>query len=226
MKFFSIDSPFYKFMQRLWDVVKLNLVWLVCSLPVVTLGCSTIAAFSVTLRMTEDKEGDVVKDFFKAFKANWKQGIPMSFIMILCPISVWYDFQIYNAIEENSIIFLIIGMITAYLFFFCLIYVFPLLARYENTIINSLKNSYKIGLKHIGRTIILALVLAFELVIWFWNTTTLFVGFLIGPICIMFTISGTAMYIFRKLEEDPATTRESEKHTDEAAETENETEEA
>ena len=223
MKFFSIDSPFYRFMQRLWDVCKLNLIWLICSLPVITLGCSTIAAFSVTLRMTEDKEGDVLRDFFKAFKANWKQGIPMSIIMLICPLSVWYDFQIYNAVEENSLIFLIIGMITAYLFFFSLIYVFPLLARYENSIINSLRNSYKLGLKYIGRTILLALVLVFEFVVWFWNTTTLFVGFLIGPICIMFTISGTAMYIFRDMEKDPTTTRQKEtpsENTDDAAENE------
>lgn len=210
MKFFSIDSPFYRFMQRFWDVCKLNLIWLICSLPVITLGCSTIAAFSVTLRMTEDKEGDVIRDFFKAFKANWKQGIPMSIIMLICPLSVWYDFQIYNAIEENSLMFLIIGMISAYLFFFSLIYVFPLLARYENSILNSLKNSYRLGLRYIGRTIILALVLAFELAIWFWNTTTLFVGFLIGPICVMFTISGTAMYIFRDMEKDPASIRHKE----------------
>lgn len=223
MKFFSIDSPFYRFMQRLWDVCKLNLIWLICSLPVITLGCSTIAAFSVTLRMTEDKEGDVLRDFFKAFKANWKQGIPMSIIMLICPLSVWYDFQIYNAVEENSLIFLIIGMITAYLFFFSLIYVFPLLARYENSIINSLRNSYRLGLKYIGRTILLALVLVFEFVVWFWNPTTLFVGFLIGPICIMFTISGTAMYIFRDMEKDPTTTRQKEtpsENTDDAAENE------
>ena len=223
MKFFSIDSPFYRFMQRLWDVCKLNLIWLICSLPIITLGCSTIAAFSVTLRMTEDKEGDVLRDFFKAFKANWKQGIPMSIIMLICPLSVWYDFQIYNAVEENSLPFLIIGMISAYLFFFSLIYVFPLLARYENSILNSLKNSYRLGLKYIGRTIILALVLAFELVIWFWNPTTIFVGFLIGPICIMFTISGTAMYIFRDMEKDPTTTRQKEapsENTDDAAENE------
>ena len=88
MKFFSIDSPVYRFMQRLWDVVKLNLLWLLFSLPIVTVGCSTIAAFSVTLKMTEDREGNIGRDLLKAFADNWKQGSTMSFISIICFLSV------------------------------------------------------------------------------------------------------------------------------------------
>lgn len=207
MKFFSVESPLYKFMQTLWDILKLNFMWLIFCIPIVTIGGSTIAAFSVLLRMSEDQEGNVIKDFWKAFKENWKQGIFIGLLPPICFEAVFLDFQLYNAVENGGLGILIVGCFSAYIFIFCLIYVFPLLARYDNTVINSIKNSFRIGMKFFGRTFLLLVIIAVEVLIIFWNPTTKFVGALIGPACIMYTISGVAMHIFRKIEEDPASLR-------------------
>lgn len=207
MKFFSVESPLYKFMQSLWDILKLNFMWIIFCIPIVTIGGSTIAAFSVLLRMSEDQEGNVIKDFWKAFRENWKQGIFIGLLPPICFEAVFLDFQLYNAVENGGLGILIVGCFSAYIFIFCLIYVFPLLARYDNTVINSIKNSFRIGMKFFGRTFLLLLIIAVEVLIIFWNPTTKFVGALIGPACIMYTISGVAMHIFRKIEEDPASLR-------------------
>ncbi len=207
MKFFSVESPLYKFMQSLWDILKLNFMWIIFCIPIVTIGGSTIAAFSVLLRMSEDQEGNVIKDFWKAFRENWKQGILIGLLPPICFEAVFLDFQLYNAVENGGLGILIVGCFSAYIFIFCLIYVFPLLARYDNTVINSIKNSFRIGMKFFGRTFLLLAIIAVEVLIIFWNPTTKFVGALIGPACIMYTISGVAMHIFRKIEEDPASLR-------------------
>lgn len=207
MKFFSVESPLYKFMQSLWDILKLNFMWIIFCIPIVTIGGSTIAAFSVLLRMSEDQEGNVIKDFWKAFRENWKQGIFIGLLPPICFEAVFLDFQLYNAVENGGLGILIVGCFSAYIFIFCLIYVFPLLARYDNTVINSIKNSFRIGMKFFGRTFLLLAIIAVEVLIIFWNPTTKFVGALIGPACIMYTISGVAMHIFRKIEEDPASLR-------------------
>lgn len=207
MKFFSVESPLYKFMQSLWDILKLNFMWIIFCIPIVTIGGSTIAAFSVLLRMSEDQEGNVIKDFWKAFKENWKQGIFIGLLPPICFEAVFLDFQLYNAVENGGLGILIVGCFSAYIFIFCLIYVFPLLARYDNTVINSIKNSFRIGMKFFGRTFLLLVIIAVEVLIIFWNPTTKFVGALIGPACIMYTISGVAMHIFRKIEEDPSSLR-------------------
>lgn len=207
MKFFSVESPLYKFMQSLWDILKLNFMWIIFCIPIVTIGGSTIAAFSVLLRMSEDQEGNVIKDFWKAFRENWKQGILIGLLPPICFEAVFLDFQLYNAVENGGLGILIVGCFSAYIFIFCLIYVFPLLARYDNTVINSIKNSFRIGMKFFGRTFLLLVIIAVEVLIIFWNPTTMFIGLLIGPACIMYTISGVAMHIFRKIEEDPASLR-------------------
>ncbi len=206
MKFFSVDSPLYRFFNRLWDVIQVNFFWVLCCLPIVTIGASTAAAFRVCLKMVDDEEGYISKEFFKGFKENWKQGTVVGFLTLFCTYVVYLDIQIFEAVEGNPIIFLITAMVSGIIFFLCLIYAFPLLARYRNSLIGTLKNSFTISRRFFLRTLLLAFLIMVEFVVWFYNTTTLFVGFFIGPACIMFTIAGMALRIFQSIEKEPNTT--------------------
>ena len=83
------------------------------------------------------------------------------------------------------------------------LYAFPLSARYENTLLATMKNGIKIATKFFVRTIFLIAILAIEVMIFIWNHTTLLFGILIGPACFMLTVSGFAMYCFRQIEKEP-----------------------
>lgn len=206
---FSPDSKPYRFMSRFTDIVTLSLLWILCSLPVVTLGISTIALFTVTLKMTDDKEGHVSHDFFNAFKANWKQGIPMSFITVIAVSAVYLDFWIYSNMDPSDssrLMILIFGIVAAYVLGFALLYVYPLLARYENSVLKSLKNSFSISMRYFVRSLFLAIIVAFLFAVIFWNTKTLLVGVLMGPGFIAFTVSAFSMIIFKKIELIPGST--------------------
>lgn len=206
--FFSTDSKLYRFMCRLTDLVKLNFMWIICSLPIVTLGASTIAASAISLKIAEGQEGYIARDFLKAFKENLRQGIPMTFISLVSIWAVWLDFQIFRAVTENSVVFLIIGIITAYILGFAQLYVYPLLARYENTVLNSLKNSFKISMKYFFRSLLLVIIVAFEAAVMLWNFKTMILILLIGPAFINLTICSFAIVIFRELEKIPGTVAE------------------
>ena len=129
MKFFSVDSPFYKFITKLWDIVQLNFFWLLCCIPIVTAGASTVAACSVALKMAEDTEGYIARSFLKAFRENLKKGIPLGLLTLVAVYAVYLDFQFWNATE--SVIFLIMGIIATVVFTMGLLYAYPLMARYE-----------------------------------------------------------------------------------------------
>lgn len=206
MKFFSVDSPLYRFFNRLWDIIQLNFFWLLCCIPIVTIGASTAAAFHVCMKMVDDEEGYISKEFFKGFKENWKQGTIVGFLAILASYAVYLDVQIFEAVEGNPIGFLIVAMLSGFLFFLCLIYAYPLLVRYRNSLIGTLKNSFTIARRYFLRTLFLAFILMIEIIVWIYNSTTLFIGFLIGPACIMFTIAGMALRIFQVIEKQPNTT--------------------
>lgn len=203
MNIFSVESPLYRFLSRFWDMLKLNFFWLLFSLPIVTIGAATVAAYSVTLKMVDEKEGYVVRDFIKAFKENWKQGVPLGIISLVAMYIVYIDFQIFNAAEGNPVIFLIIGIVAGFVFTLSLLYAFPLSARYKNTIFKTLRNSLDISIRYFLRTLLLIVVLGFEIVLFLFNSTTLFFGILIGPACLILTISGFALYFFRQIEKEP-----------------------
>lgn len=205
MSFFSVDGPLYRFISRFWDMIKLNFLWLLCSLPIVTMGASTAAAFSITLKMVDEQEGYIAKDFFKAFKSNLKQGSMMGIMLLIAIVALWLDFQFFNLLDTNPVIFLIMGFIGIFIVTLTFLYAFPLLARYQNSIINTMKNSFDISIRYFVRTLLLIFVLIFEIMICMWNEWTLIVGVLIGPACIFLTISGFALRFFRELEKEAQT---------------------
>ena len=193
MKFFSVDSPFYRFISKFFDVLKLNFMWLLCSLPIVTIGASTAAAMSVALKMVDDEEGYVCRSFIKAWKENWKQGMVLGIISVVAAYAIYLDFQLFEAVEGNPIIFVIM----------CLIYAYPLIARYENTLVRTIQNSFRIGRKYFGRTVMLVFLLVVEYVLFNFNEMMLFFGIAIGPAVMIYTIAGVSKRIFQEIEKEP-----------------------
>lgn len=211
MKLFSVDGGIYKFMTSLFTIFKVNMLWLLCSLPIVTIGAATIAAYDVTLKMVDDEEGYVARQFFKAFKANLKKGIPLGVLNLACMYITWLDFSLFEQFKDNPIILLIMGILALVVFTLAFLYSYPLQARYENTIFRTLENSFNISIRYFGRTLFLLFIVFVELIIIFWNMTTIFIGALVGPACIMYTISGVAKYIFRQIEKEPGAVSNPEK---------------
>jgi uncharacterized membrane protein YesL len=204
LKFFSIDSPIYKAMCAITNIFLLNLCWIIGSIPIVTAGASTIAAFDVALRMVDGEEGYIFKQFFKAYKNSLKQGIILEILTIICAYVVWLDFQIFNVVDNNPVVFLILGVLTLFLFVFSLLYAYPQAARYENTVPRILKNSFRISMKYFVRSLIIVILVILETVVFLWNTMFIFIGVIVGPACIIYTISAIAKPIFKKIEQDTA----------------------
>jgi uncharacterized membrane protein YesL len=202
MKFFGINSKLYKFMDTLWTILKLNFIWVIFSLPVVTIGASTIAAFSVTLKMAANEEGKIFTQFFKSFKMNLKQGIILGLITLAVAYACYMNFELFNKLEGNPIIFLIAGIVIFFVGLANFTYVYPLLARYDNSIWRSFQLSREITYKYFFRTILLWIVVAFLNVMFLFNEILFFIGLLIGPATIFYAISGFARRIFNEIEKE------------------------
>ena len=172
MKFFSVDSPLYCFLSRVLDILKLNFLWILGSLPVFTIGASTTAAMSVALKLADDEEGYIAKSYFEAYKANFKQGVPMGLIFLVAWYAVYLDFQLFGAVKNNPVILLIIGMVSVFLVIIAMIYSFSLLARYENTVVRTIQN----------------------------NSTMIFLGILFGPGFIIYTVAAVSKRVFLQIE--------------------------
>ena len=69
---FNYDNPVWRFIGKLGDLIILNILWIVCSIPVFTAGASTTAVYYVTLKLVRDEDDSTIRSFFRSFKSNFK----------------------------------------------------------------------------------------------------------------------------------------------------------
>ncbi len=203
---FNAESAFLYYGSRVVDLLLLNIMWAIGCIPLVTIGASTIAAFTVTLKMAEKRESaGVFRAFWSAYVHNMKHGIPLTLIAGVLLYGVWLDFQLFNNLEENALPFLIIGLIVLFVVFVHYIYVFPLEARYENTMFKNLANSRKIFIRFFLRSLGLLGILVIQVLLFMGiNDFLFYVGLFVLPILMIYTTSQVIMPIFRKIEANGA----------------------
>lgn len=205
--FFSIDGGLYRFLSKFWDLVKLNFMWLLFSLPIVTIGASTVAAYSVAMKMVDDEEGYVARNFISAFKANLRQGILMGMIFIAATYAIYLDYEINRVSEEGSIILIVVGIVSVFVYVAAMLYSFPLLARYENGIVATIQNSMEISRRYFGRTLMIVILLFAEYVLFHFNTVLICFGALFGVSFAIFTVAAFSKRIFQEIEKEPGAVR-------------------
>lgn len=83
----GIDNPFFRTMGKIGDLVIVNLLWLLCSLPVITIGASTLGLFTVVNKIAAGEDYRPAADFFKAFKRDFKQGTALWLVVALGSIA-------------------------------------------------------------------------------------------------------------------------------------------
>ena len=200
---FNLDSPLMQFFNRLTDLIILNIVCLICCLPVVTAGASLTALHYMTLKMVKGEEGYIIRGFFKSFRANFRQATVIWILFMAVTILFLIDIRIMNLMSD-TLPEVLKTMITCFYLFVCLtvMYVFPLLARFENTIKMSIKNAFLMSILHIGKSLIMA-------VVYFLPCLALQLHLMMIPVCLMIGIAGPAFLnsylwkgIFKKYEED------------------------
>ncbi len=200
----QIDSPIITTGIKITNLLILNLYWFIGCLPIITIGTSTIAAFTVTLKMTEDRESPgMTSQFWSAYIHNLKHGIPLTLILAAAAYSVWLDFQMFNQLEDNPIGFLIVAILIIVMLLVHYLYVFALEARYENKLLASLANSRKICVRFFLRTLGLVGILFLQVLLFTQVAPVItYIGLFCAPILMIYTTSQIAMPIFRKLEGD------------------------
>lgn len=93
--FFNYDNPVWRFIGKLGDLILLNILWIVCSIPVFTIGASTTAVYYVTLKLARDEGDSTIRSFFHSFKSNFRQATAIWLILLAAGIVLGIDFWFF-----------------------------------------------------------------------------------------------------------------------------------
>ncbi|WP_270395858.1 YesL family protein [Mediterraneibacter massiliensis] len=177
MKFNMMDNVVTRALSRVCDFVILNILWLVCSIPIVTIGASTAALYSVMQKIIRNEEGYIASGFFKAFKENFKQSTIMWLLLVILGTILSVDLNVVKMLEGTmKLVFQVIFGFFSFWLFAVFLYVFPLTARYENSIKATFKNAIILSIAKLPYTILMMVITAGPVLLSLLTVRTLLVS--------------------------------------------------
>lgn len=191
-------------LKKLPRLFYLNLLWLICCLPLITAGISTCAAFAVTLRLADEDEevqsyGGITRRYFKAFRQDILQGFLIFLFTAAC--AGLGGLFVYLA-WDSGLNIIKLGLLAVYFLIVLVfnLYSYPLIARYSNSFLNVLRNSVALFAQYPQSSIKTGGLVILELALLYLSRYLYFIGFIIFPAIIFYTVSRTAKDIFVQLE--------------------------
>lgn len=160
---FGPDNPVMSWLNVLIDTFVLGLLWFVCSIPIVTIGASTTALCYAYQKAIHEKESYATKAFFDSFKLNFKQATTLwliiAAILVLCALDYYAARTMVEDMAFMSVPIVIVSAICVSVLMWSL-YVFPYLARFEDTTKVIAKNCALIMIANFKSTIVLVVLFA------------------------------------------------------------------
>mgnify|MGYP002962110137 FL=1 len=182
-KLFRMDSPLMRFLTKIADLMVLNILFCVTSIPLITIGASWTALYSVTLKMVRDEEGSVSRSYFRSFRQNFRQATLLWLGVLVVLALLVLDIRVLNGMSEGTApgLFRVGVEILALLGIMVLQYLFPSLARFEASLADTLKNACMMALAHLPKTALMTAAAVGAVWITLINNTTIAVG------CLLYT---------------------------------------
>ena len=175
----------------------MGVLWLACSLPVVTIGASSAAFYYAYNKCVRQDRGYAWKNFFSSFRSNFKQATRLWVTLLGILLFTVVDYMILNAYAEVLLLAKVLMgcMITAFVYLsIWVLYVFAYIARFEAETKNAGKMAARLVLENPAWSVLLALV--FAALIWI-SFRVSFVGIL-APTLYMAAANGILERVFRK----------------------------
>ena len=192
-KIFNLDAPIVQAVGKVGQMMVSTLTWLVCCLPIFTVGAATVALYRMMFNLKEDRSC-AFKEIFRAFRENFWKATAIWLLLLLCAALLVVGF--YGMVLLENVVLRAVALILFCALFFLVyiaaIYAFPLTAYFENTLAGTLRNAIGMGLGNLRQSIfsialtLLPLMLALVSLQLFF--TLLFLLVVMGPAAICYGI--------------------------------------
>ncbi len=166
-----------RILTHIFDLILLNILWLLTSIPIVTLGTATAALYSVMMSVVEKKEGYIIKDYWKAFCRNFKQSTVVWILLLFLGACLWFDLTLIGVVPGlfRQIGTVVLGAVLIFYFMEC-IFVFPLIAKFENSTGNMIKNALLIPVSRLPYALMILFMTGAAIIVTFLNQRTIMIG--------------------------------------------------
>lgn len=205
MNFFVIDSPVMRFLGRIGDIIILNLIFVVTALPVITVGTALSALYTVAMKLARGEDPSVLREYMRAFRRNMKSATICWLIMAAAGALIFLDFRLVGAF--GGALYTVVRLLLAMIFgvwMLTFLYLFPYIARFENTVFHSVKNALFLSAAHLPSTVMMLVISVGLIVVTLFTSRTFVIGtigwFFAGFAAVAYVQSFLLSRIFAKYE--------------------------
>lgn len=192
------DNAFFTFMGKAFDMLVLNVIWLVLCMPVITIVPATTAMYYAVVKVIRRERSYAIKEFFRSFKRNFKQGAVFSVVAVVAIFVMYIDFR-YAAMlveqgESMGSTYLGIFIIVAVLLCSIYAYICPVLSRFDMKLGGLFKTSFLLATRHFPTTVLLLVLMVAVLL----GSYILLPGIFFLPVCATLVASFLIERVFKK----------------------------
>ena len=142
----KLASSLGLFLRRMFDLMVLNILWLLCCLPVFTFGPASSALARVMITLVRGGSEAVAKNYFIAFRRDFGRAVVLGLIGLLGLAIAVSDILFALSLSGGmKILFLIVAVLVSSLVFSYLAYIFALHAFFENSIAGQIRNALSLA---------------------------------------------------------------------------------
>ena len=173
------DGKFVKVLNRIADLVGLNLLAILFCIPIITIGASITAVYGCIFRIQEKREGYLTKDFWKLFKECFRSSTIIYLVGVAVVAMLYLDYQIFATDSRLDILQVLVvagGILVAEIF----TYAFPMESYFENSLKATVKNALLLGISNIPYTLLMLGINVFPFFLVARIPVTFGIWFLIG----------------------------------------------
>ena len=164
----NLESPLMQMLTRIGDLILLNVLFLICCVPVITAGASLAALHKMTQEIVYETDSSTVKGFFRAFRANFKQATVVWLVILLVAVSLFCDYLLiitfFSGSQAVKWMFVLLAVLAVLVSCICA-YMIPLLVRYENKLRQHMNNAIILSAIKLPRTIALLVMIYLPIII-------------------------------------------------------------
>lgn len=178
----GFDGDLIQVFDKIFDILVLGLLWILSSIPVITIGASSTALYYAMVKCVKNHDGYVSKEFFKSFKNNFVSATILW--MIIVGVSFILHLNIGILMEKTSgyfgLFFICFYAVASLYVILAVCYMFPALSRFDMGLGWFIKLSLYMVVKYFGTTVALLLILVCATILIFKIPMLMF--FLPGPV--------------------------------------------
>lgn len=158
--FFNIESPFMQLLTRVGDLIIVNFLYLLCCVPIVTIGAATAALHKVAQAVVYDNDNGIFKTYFRAFRENFRQATVAWLLMLVFGAAMVCNFFLITGFVAGTAATILKAVLVVFSALVVVLasYLFPLVARYSNTLREHMMNALILSVVKLPRTVVLVLL--------------------------------------------------------------------